>query len=400
MTDYLKEAQELFDYTQKLRRDFHQHPELGFQEFRTASIVARELQDLGLEVTTGVGKTGVVAMLEGQRPGPVVLLRFDMDALPIQEETGAEYASQNPGVMHACGHDGHTAIGLTVARLLHAHRKELCGAVKLVFQPAEEGLGGAESMVAAGVLQDPRPDFSLALHLWNEFPLGMISIAPGGVMAAADIFKIRINGRGGHGAIPHLAVDTILASSQVVASLQSIVARSVSPLESAVISVTSIHGGETFNIIPSQVELSGTIRTFDPQVREGVIRRFYEIVQGTAQSHGCQAEIDLQVITPAVINDPDLAAHVQRVASQVLPEHQIDRAYRTMGSEDMAFMMQDIPGCYFFIGSSNSARGLDAGHHQPRFDFDEQAMPQAAAVMTAAAVQLLAGERPMEGGGQ
>jgi amidohydrolase len=209
--DLLSEARALFEYTRDLRRDFHQHPELGFQEVRTAGIVAQELGQLGLEVTTGVVETGVVATLEGTHPGPVILVRFDMDALPINEETQAPYASRNPGVMHACGHDGHTAIGLTVAKLLQAHRQDLHGQVKFIFQPAEEGLGGAERMVQAGVLENPKPDISLALHLWNVKPIGWIGVTSGPAMAASEKFLLRITGKGGHGAAPHLTIDPILA---------------------------------------------------------------------------------------------------------------------------------------------------------------------------------------------
>ncbi len=386
---FYNEAQELFEYTRSWRRDFHRHPELGFQEVRTAGIVARELNRLGLEVATGIAKTGVVALLEGKSPGPVVLLRFDMDALPIQEETGAEYASQTPGVMHACGHDGHTAIGLTVARILKSHQHELAGVVKLVFQPAEEGMGGAERMVAAGVLDNPRPDLSLALHLWNHMPLGWLGISNGPVLAAAEMFRLRIVGRGGHGALPHQAVDPVLASAQVVTALQSIVARNVSPQETAVLSVTAIHGGEAFNVIPPAVEMQGTIRTFQPAVRELVLERFHQVVEGVARSMGCQAEIVVQRLTPAVINDAEIAGRLRQVASRVLPTHSVDAGFSTMGSEDMAYMMVTIPGCYFFVGSANPEKGLDAGHHHPRFDVDEDALPQAAALMAAAAVEFL-----------
>jgi amidohydrolase len=267
MVNIVDEANELFDYTQDLRRDFHRHPELGFKEIRTANIVNKELSNMGLEVKTGVGQTGVVALIEGKNPGPVVLIRFDMDALPIKEETNADYASTNPGVMHACGHDGHVAIGLTVARLLNKHRSEFSGTVKLVFQPAEEGLGGAEWMIRDGVLQSPQPDFALALHVWNEKPVGWIGIVPGPVMAAADTFSIKILGKGGHGAVPNLCNDPILAAAQVVNLLQGIVSRNVSPLKSAVVTVASIHGGEAFNVIPPDVELKGTLRTFEPLMR-------------------------------------------------------------------------------------------------------------------------------------
>ena len=389
MDSWFVKAQAQFEYTRSLRRDFHQHPELGFQEVRTAGIVARELSALGLEVTTGIAKTGVVALLEGERPGPVVLLRFDMDALPIQEATGAAYSSQNPGVMHACGHDGHTAIGLTVARLLNDARSSLAGTVKFVFQPAEEGLGGAEQMVTAGVLENPKPDLCLAIHLWNELPLGWLGISPGPVMAAAEIFNLRVIGKGGHAAIPNLAVDPLVAAAQIITAVQSIISRDVSPLQSAVISITSIRAGETFNVIPTEARLQGTIRTYDPQVRERVQERFRQVLSGVAQALNCQVELDLQSLTPAVTNDPQIADRLAELASRVLPPGEINRNYRTMGSEDMAFLMQTIPGCFIFVGSSNHEQGLDAGHHHPRFDFDEEALVRGAALMAAAAADTL-----------
>ncbi|MBC8332788.1 MAG: amidohydrolase [Anaerolineae bacterium] len=389
MPDFLSEAQAIFDYTRDLRRDFHRYPELGFQEVRTAGIVAKELNALGLEVASGVAETGVVAMLEGGRPGPVVLLRFDMDALPIEEETGAEYASQTPGVMHACGHDGHTAIGLTVARLLHAHQTELAGSVKLVFQPAEEGLGGARRMVDEGVLTNPRPDYSLALHLWNEKPVGWIAAAAGPTMAASETFAVRITGKGGHGALPHHTVDPVFAAAQVVTALQGIVARNVDPVETAVVSTTYVQGGTTFNVIPPYVDLQGTIRTFKPEIRELALRRFRETVEGIAHALGCMTEITIDDITLAVDNDAILAEKVQKVAAKMFPDATLITEFQTMGSEDMAYMMDDIPGCYFLVGSANPERGLDAKHHHPKFDFDEAALPRAAALMAAAALDVL-----------
>lgn len=387
--DYFNEAMALFEYTRSMRRDFHMHPEMGFQEVRTAGIVAQELRELGLEVTTGVAETGVVGIVEGARPGPTALLRFDMDALPIHEETGAEYASQNAGVMHACGHDGHTAVGLTVARLLHAHRQELSGSVKLVFQPAEEGLGGAKRMVDEGVLENPRPDVALALHVWNDKPLGWVGVTPGPVMAAAETFRIVVTGKGGHGAAPHLAVDPVLAASQIVVGLQSIVARNVAPLKTAVVTVAAIHGGDAFNVIPPTVEMKGTIRTFDPDVRELVLARFHQIVERTAEAFGCRAQVESSFLTPAVVNDLAIATRVQALVRQVLPDATLDTGDRTMGSEDMAYILQDVPGCFIFIGSANSEQKLDAPHHHPRFDFDERALARGAALIAAAAVDYL-----------
>jgi amidohydrolase len=388
--DFLSHAEELFSYTQLMRRDFHLHPELGFQEIRTAGIVANELQSLGLEVTKGVGKTGVVALLEGGKPGPVLLLRADMDALPINEQTNADYASQTSGVMHACGHDGHTAILLTVAKMLHTIRADLPGTVKFVFQPAEEGIGGAESMIAEGVLDNPKVDTVLGLHLWNEKPVGWLGIAAGPIMAGAEEFKVKISGKGGHGAIPHLSVDPILAGAQVVSSLQSIVARNVAPLKAAVVSVTTFHGGEAFNVIPPEVNLTGTIRTFDLDVRDIVIKRFHEIVFGISEAMGCTAEIEMMRLTPAVINDTRIATAVQAAARKILPHDILDNSsYITMGAEDFSFFMQKTPGMFFFVGSANDKRGLNYGHHHPKFDFDEAALLRSAALMAQAAVELL-----------
>lgn len=383
------EANELFSYSRDIRRDLHQNPELGYQEVRTAGIVAKELGELGLDVTAGVGGTGVVALLEGQGPGPVVLLRFDMDALPVQEETGAEYASQHEGVMHACGHDGHVAIGLTVARILHAHRAELAGSVKFVFQPAEEGLGGAERMIADGVLRNPEPDFCLAVHLWNEKPLGWLGVTAGPVMAAADFFNIKIGGIGGHGGMPETSHDPVLASAVLINAFQGIVARNVPPMETAVLSVTRIHGGETYNVIPSQVELAGTVRTYNPSTRERILSRMHQQVELIGQAMECTGELTVLSLTPAVVNDPWVTENIQNLVPHILPSAQLDTDYRTTGSEDMAFLMKDRRSCFIFVGSANPVKGLTFGHHHPRFDFDETALTNASALLAAAAFTFL-----------
>ncbi len=395
MSNFLSQAQELFPYTQSLRRDFHMHPELGFREIRTGGIVAKELETLGMEVTKGVGKTGVVGLLEGAKPGPTLLIRFDMDALPITEETGAEYASQNAGVMHACGHDGHTAIGLTVAKMLHAHRQDLAGTIKFCFQPSEEGnngeaVGGAEMMMRDGVLDAPKVDMSLSLHLWNEKPLGWVGVAGGPVMAGAEIFTVKLTGKGGHGAIPQQAVDPIIAAAQIINALQSIVSRNVAPLETAVVSVTTVNAGTAFNVIPQTAELTGTIRTFDNGVRETVVKRFEQIARGVGEALGCLVDVNIQRMTPALINDEALALKVQESARRVLVESDLDTSgYITMGAEDMAFMQEKVPGCYFFVGSNDKARHLDYGHHHPRFDFNEEALIRASALMASAAMDIL-----------
>ncbi len=307
-------ARELFLYSQMFRRDFHRHPELGFREVRTAGIIAHELDEFGLEVYRGIADTGVIALIEGSAPGPVVMLRFDMDALPIIEQTGADYASATPGIMHACGHDGHTAVGLTVARLLSGMQGEIAGTVKMIFQPAEEGLGGADRMIQEGALENPKPDFALGLHIWNEKPVGWLGISPGPVMAASEIFKVEITGKGGHAALPHLAVDPLIAASQIVNSLQTIVSREVSPLDLAVVSVTMLHGGDAFNVIPEQATLQGTIRTFDPMIRQQVLERFVTVVRAVADSCRCKVSIEVQPLTSAVCNDSYVTNRVLKIS--------------------------------------------------------------------------------------
>jgi amidohydrolase len=318
-----------------------------------------------------------------------------MDALPITEDTGAEYASQNAGVMHACGHDGHTAIGLTVAKILHAHRDQLAGTVKFCFQPSEEGnngeeIGGAEMMMLDGVLDHPKVDTTLSMHLWNEKPLGWVHVAKGPVMAGAEQFKIKLIGKGGHGAVPNAAIDPLLAAAQIVSAAQSIVSRNVGPLETAVVSFTMFHSGTAFNVIPQEAALEGTIRTFDAAVRLKVLERFEQIVRGVASAMGCQIEMTVKQLTPALLNADLVTASVQETALRVLPDAHHDHApYLTMGAEDMAFMQEKVPGCYFFVGSANDARGLNYGHHHPKFDFDEEALVRGAALMASAAADLL-----------
>lgn len=376
------EAGELFEYTQRMRRDFHSHPELGFKEFRTSGIVAQELSELGLEVSKGIGKTGVVAILEGAYPGPVVMLRFDMDALPILEQTNASYASQNAGVMHACGHDSHTAVGLSVAKLLHAHRADLAGSVKFVFQPAEEGDGGALAMIADGVLQNPRPDIALGMHVMPEKPVGWVGVTSGPVMAASETFRVQIQGKGSHGALPHQSIDPVLAAAQVVTSLQSIVSRNVPALEAAVISVTSIHGGDAYNVIPNAVEIKGTIRTFNSEVRHIVLQRFSPLVNHTVEAFNCKADIRLISLTPAVMNDEKVVQIVQGVVSKILPYCEMETGFRSVVSEDMSYYLQQVPGCFLFIGTGNEEKGIQCTLHHPCFEIDEEALLHGVSILT------------------
>jgi len=277
--------------------------------------------------------------------------------------------------MHACGHDAHVAIGLTTARVLAAHRDKFCGKIKIVFQPAEEGLGGAARMISEGILDNLQADYALGIHVWNETPMGWMGISAGPVMAASETFKFIVRGRGGHGALPSAAIDPILASAEIITALQSVVARNVPPLKTAVVSVTAMHGGQAFNVIPQEVELKGTIRTFDPIVRELVLTRFTQVVKGIAHSMGCEVEIDLRSLTPALVNDKLVTNVVISKAKELWPDATIETQYATMGSEDMAFFLQEIPGCFILIGSANHQLGLDAPHHHPKFDIDEASLP-------------------------
>lgn len=390
MNETLDRVSAIFPYTSALRREFHKHPELGFQEFQTAEKILAELSQWdGFSIHSGIAETGILATLTGGKPGKTVLLRFDMDALPVTEETGAEYSSQNEGVMHACGHDGHMAMGLTAARLLSESRQDLAGKVVFLFQPAEEGLGGALRAINEGVLEMARPDFALGLHLWNEKPLGWLGISDGPVMSASDTFQILIRGKGGHGGKPHESVDPIVASAGVINALQSLTSREVHPLDSAVVSVCTIHAGDAHNVIPGEVSLGGTIRTFSGETRELVLKRFREIISGIAAAHNCQAEVELRSVSPAVQNHPEIAAVVRQTARHLFPEATLDEEYQTMASEDMAFFLQRVPGCYSFIGSANPQKGLDAKHHQPDFDFDEEALKTGSALTIATVRNLL-----------
>ncbi len=371
------------------RRDFHQHPELGFKEVRTASVVAEVLRQHGYRVQEGLAHTGVIGVLENG-PGPVVMARFDMDALPIQEANDVPYASCHPGVMHACGHDAHVAVGLGVATWMATHRETWRGTLKLIFQPGEEGLNGGEVMVNEGALENPRPTAALVLHVWSNFPVGKVGVAEGPVMAAAEQWRAVIRGRGGHAAAPHETVDPITIAALTVSALQTIVSRNVPPQQTAVVSVGQIHGGTAFNIIPDEVELGGTVRTFDAGVREKVLERLRAIIEGTAQTMGGSATLSLNAIAPAVVNDAQVTAVVRSVASELLgPQALVEE--RTMGSEDAAFFLREVPGCYFFVGAAPSDRPA-ASHHNPHFDIDERALTVGLAVMVEALQRLLPAE--------
>ena len=357
------------------RRHLHMHPELGYKEHATARFVAERLRAHGIEVRTGVAETGVVGLIRGGRPGKTVLLRADMDALPIQEENDLPYRSQNPGVMHACGHDGHTAILLSAARVLAERRARLAGNVKVAFQPAEEGGGGAERMIAEGVLEDPHVDAVFGLHLTQERPAGTVGARPGPIAAAADNFQLEIVGRGGHAAKPHTCVDAALVAAQVMVSLHAIVSREVKPSEPAVITVGVIQAGTAPNVIPERALLAGTVRTFDEQLRQDLARRVEEVAVGVAHAMRAEATCTYDWGYPVVVNEPAMAELVREVAREVVGAERLVEQEQGMFGEDFAYFLQQRPGCFFNLGTRNEAKGLTSGHHHPRFDIDEDALP-------------------------
>ncbi len=380
-----------FETLVAIRRDLHAHPELRYQETRTAGVVAKRLAELGFEVRTGVAGTGVVGLMTGRAgPGPTVLLRADMDALPIQEATDLPFASTHPGVMHACGHDAHVAMGLGAAARLARTRDAWRGTVKAVFQPAEEGGRGALRMIEAGVLESPRVDAAFGLHVWNDLAVGTVSVTPGPVMASVDEFAITITGQGGHAARPHQAVDPIVCAAHVITALQTIASRNASPFENLVVSVTQLDGGTAFNIIPEEVELRGTVRTFGGAVFDLAPKRISELAQGVASAMGCSAKVRYDRQSPAVINHGGMADLVKAEAEAAFGAERVSSGLRSMGGEDFAFFLQHVPGCFAFIGTRNPAKGIDTPLHSPRFLLDEDCMPVGVELLERAARRTLA----------
>ena len=391
----------------RLREHIHQHPELGNREFNTAELVANHLRALDFdEVYTEIAYTGVVGILRGGRPGPVVAVRADMDALPVTEDTPyafrstvrTTYLGQDVGVSHACGHDIHVAVQLGVASVLASMRDELPGTVKFIFQPAEEGPppgeeGGAELMVAEGVLGDPAPSAIFGLHSFAEMEVGKVGFTSGPALAAVDHVKIRIIGKQSHGAAPHLGIDPIVMASQVVAAFQTIRSRNLPPLEPSVVTVGIFRGGNRFNIIPNEVELEGTVRTYNPDVRDAVERRMDEILAGVTAAGGGTYELDYDRGTPATINDPDLGARMLPTLERVLGAENVVTLDPTMGGEDFAYFANEIPGFFFRLGQVLPG-GTSGGHHTPDFQADNSAVPVGIRAMTNLLLDYLRGSRP------
>ena len=375
------------------RRHLHENPELGFEETQTAAFVAQRLEALGAEdIRTGIAKTGITALIRGTKPGSgkVVLLRADMDALPITEEVEAEYASKNPGVMHACGHDAHTAMLMGAARILQERRDQFSGTVKLLFQPSEEANGGgAKPMIEAGVLEDPYVDACFGQHLMSPIPTGIVGVTGGPLQASSDSFSVKVQGKGGHGAMPNMSIDPIMIATDIVSGLRAIVSRNVDPLDPVVVSVCTFHSGTAFNVIPDTAEFGGTVRTFSNENRDLAEQRIREIAEGVAAAHGATVTVEYKRGYPPTVNDPAMADLARESIAKVVGEENVGPLPPIMGAEDMSYFLEERPGCYFFTGSGNEEKGIVWPHHHPKFDVDEDALGIGVASLVQVAIDYL-----------
>ena len=366
------EIKALEDTIISTRRDIHQHPELAFNEHRTSKLVADRLESMGFEVQRGIGKTGVVGTLHSKGNGKTIALRADMDALPMQETGNISYKSKNEGIMHACGHDGHTAMLLGTAEALSKQAVKLNGTVKFLFQPAEEGQGGAQYMIEDGALDGV--DEAYGIHLWNYQKYGTVGVKPGPIMAAADIFEITIHGKGGHGAAPQGTKDAVLIAAHLIQTLQTIISRNTNPIESTVVTVGQINGGYNFNIIADTVSLKGTTRAYTEENRLLVKERMVEIIAGTEKTFSVKIDFDYEDGYPPTINDPKAAEKLLSAAKEIVGDA-AGHPYLSMGAEDFSYFLQKVPGCYFLVGSAPEDREpLSVPHHCSHFDIDERAL--------------------------
>ncbi len=368
-----------------LRRDFHRHPELGFEENRTAGIVAARLAQLGYEVHTGIATTGVVGLMRGTRPGKTIMLRADMDALPIAEENTVAYASTTAQTMHACGHDGHVAILLGAAELIAAQRADLAGTVCLVFQPAEEGKGGGEEMVRQGMLGRFGIERAYGLHLSSTHPVGLLGFREGPFYASSDSLEITIEGRGGHGAAPHLSIDPIYLAGEFLVAVQQVVSRQIDPLEPAVVTIGAIHGGTTHNVIPSRVTMLGTVRAFNPAVRAQMAERIERVLKGVCDTGGATYDFAYLWRYPVTSNDAEQTQYVRALASATFGADAVAEVPQIMGAEDFSFFAQQVPACFYTLGAAGGPSS-SWPHHHARFDIDEAALAIGVRMMTAIAL--------------
>jgi amidohydrolase len=409
--------QSLAERVSRERRYLHMHPELSLHETNTAHFVAENLKEAGIPFRANVGGdgrpfymdadalkvagietlpttggTGIIATIEGARPGKCVILRGDMDALAMQEETGADYASLTPNVMHACGHDVHTAVILNTARVLWARRGEFAGTVKLMFQPGEEGFGGARAMIEDGLLENPHVDAAFALHVDPQVPAGQIAYTPGVANAYSDRVFIRVHGKGGHAARPHSAVDSTLVAAHILIALQTLISRETDPTQSAVITIGTLQAGVgAANVIPEFATLFGTVRTLNLDVRDHIRRRIPELASHIAQAMGATAETAYLTGYPAMVNTPAMCDLIRRAATPIIGADHISEKPLGLGGEDFSFVLEKVPGAMMRLGTGNAARGLTSGVHHPKFDVDEEALPLGVALMTAIAMEYLNG---------
>ncbi len=391
--DYRATIDEMMPGVVADRRHLHQHPELAFQEHETAAFVAERLAALGVEdIRTGVGKTGVTGLIRGigsKGSGKVLMLRADMDALPILEENEVDYVSQNPGVMHACGHDSHVSMLLGTTRVLMDRRGDFDGTVKVLFQPAEEGGGGAVAMRAAGALEDPKVDAAMGLHIWQDVPVGHVWVRDDTAMVGVTGFTITVFGKGGHGARPDITIDPIVIGAIIVNGLLTLMSREKNPVVPQVVSIGSFRSGNAANVIPDTAVLKGTIRSVTVEQGDRVKVRLQELSEGIAASMGARVEVEFGGQAPPLINDPEIAQLVRDAVGEGIGGDNVSQGNLMSVSEDFGEFLDPVPGCYFFIGSRNPDKGFVYGHHHPKFDIDEDAMAIGIESMSRAAVKYL-----------
>lgn len=374
----------------RIRRHFHENPELGFEEINTGARIADIMEGLGLEVQRNVAKTGVVALMKGGKPGKTVAVRADIDALPIQEHNDVPYKSKTPGKMHACGHDVHITAAIGTAMLLAEHRSTLAGNVKFIFQPAEETPGGAEPMIQAGVLENPKVDAIIGGHVWGSLDCGRIEVLPGPTMASSDIIRLTIHGKGGHAAQPHTTIDPVIIGSEIVGALQKIVSRQTDPTEAVVISICRFQAGDTFNVIPHSAYLEGSVRTLNNALRQELPQKIESIIRGITEPYGATYELDYTFSYPVTVNDAGVTESVRQSAAKIIGPDNVRTAQRaSMGAEDFSYYLLQVPGTFIRVGSRNEAKGITHEMHHPQFDIDEDVLATLPAVYAQAALDLL-----------
>lgn len=389
----LKKSQEIKEELIRIRRDIHSHPELGLEENRTASIVADKLRLLGLDVQQNIGVTGVIGVLKGKYEGKTVMLRSDMDCLKVEELNDVEYKSQYPGKMHACGHDAHTTWLLGAAMILSELKDELHGNVKFLFQPAEEGIGGAERMINDNAMENPKVDAAIGAHVWPSVEAGKIGIKYGPMMAAADEFELTIRGKGSHAAEPHRSIDPISVAVQIYTGFQTILSRRINPIEPAVVTVSMFNAGLTHNVISEKAELAGTIRTLNNKMRDKIPYMIETMVKGITEANDADFEFKYLKKYPPVINNDKMVSLVEKAGKEILGNENVVRLENpTMGGEDFSYFQQKVPGAFFIVGTYNKEKGLEKSLHSPHFNIDEDILNKAAAVMAECAVTYLNGE--------